>query len=356
MIPGVRDRLTDDQIAGIEAHVAKGNIRPQNHPEFPLRILNYTQQVQYKGEWDDYTTMCRGLIVDLDWNIVARPFPKFFNWGEWSLSKQFDYQRRTDFRATTKMDGSLGIGYWWEGEFHLATRGSFASEQAIRANQSLVPGRDFSGFPQDVTPLFEIVAPWNRIVLQYPEEDLVLLDVVSNYDGHSMFDYNSDWWYGTKVPTFDGGIDEIMAYEPESLEEGFVVTWSDGERAKFKVAEYVRLHRILTGTNSVRVWEALQDNKAWALMLDHTPDEFNQWVHKTAYEISTAHSDLKAKADEYFATLEPLAEVSRKEFALAATKTDIPDLLFAMLDGKDIDPLLWRRVKPAVTIPFVEEV
>jgi len=50
----------------------------------PLAILNYTQRCQFeRGAWNDTTRLCRGLIYRIDTEeVVARPFPKFFNYGQ----------------------------------------------------------------------------------------------------------------------------------------------------------------------------------------------------------------------------------------------------------------------------------
>ena len=34
------------------------------HPTLPLILYNYTDKTQYERQWDDVTTIARGLIVD----------------------------------------------------------------------------------------------------------------------------------------------------------------------------------------------------------------------------------------------------------------------------------------------------
>lgn len=52
------------------------------HENGELLIWNYTQRCQFDRIWDDVTMQCRGLITDVRGNIRARPFKKFFNFGE----------------------------------------------------------------------------------------------------------------------------------------------------------------------------------------------------------------------------------------------------------------------------------
>lgn len=152
-------------------------INVNKHPTTDLYIYNYTQKTQYERFWNNCTLACRGLIMDKDCNIVARPFQKFFNLGE------FENQvvPNESFEVYEKMDGSLGILYWIDNQAYIASRGSFVSEQAQVATEMLhtqyaeaIPLLDKSK-----TYLFEIIYPENRIVLDYGNErKLVLLAIV----------------------------------------------------------------------------------------------------------------------------------------------------------------------------------
>jgi RNA ligase len=108
-----------------------GLLYKQVHPTLPLTIWNYTETVQFEGKWDEITLMCRGLVTDDKGNIVARPFNKFFNIEEGK------YTPTENFEVWDKMDGSLGIVFWYEGQWIVATRGSFTSDQAIKGTELL---------------------------------------------------------------------------------------------------------------------------------------------------------------------------------------------------------------------------
>ncbi len=144
----------------------EGDVRVQVHPEFPeLRIYNYTEDVQFKNKWNKITLACRGLILNHETHeIVARPWEKFFNLGQ--MDNRIDSLAPVE--VTDKMDGSLGILYRLpDGEWAIATRGSFASEQAVEANKIWSESYSHLDIPEDSTFLFEILVPWNRIVVQY---------------------------------------------------------------------------------------------------------------------------------------------------------------------------------------------
>ena len=66
-----------------EKYIDSGLVSEKEHPTFPLLIYNYTPVCQFSKAWDEVTKMCRGLIVHKETReIIARPFPKFFNYEE----------------------------------------------------------------------------------------------------------------------------------------------------------------------------------------------------------------------------------------------------------------------------------
>jgi RNA ligase len=155
-------------------YIDSGLVNENEHPEFPLVLYNYTQECQFGKKWDDVTRMCRGLIVHKETNeIIARPFSKFFNYEEHvangdAMPNEIPY-------VYEKVDGSLGILYWFNGLPFIATRGSFSSDQAIWATQK-IREKDLSFVDKRYTYLFEIVYPENRIVVSYGDmKDLVFL-------------------------------------------------------------------------------------------------------------------------------------------------------------------------------------
>jgi RNA ligase len=250
----------------------------------------------------------------------------------------------------------LGILYHFDNAWHVATRGSFTSEQA-QAAQAMLKSYSLADIPTEgVTPLVEIIYPENRIVVDYgATRDIFLLAALSTATGNRL---NSFWWEGPRVNyltlTLAEAIESKTTTGTET--EGYVITFPDGEMAKIKLDEYVRLHRILTGTNAVRIWEALQDPDLWAILVEKVPDEFYQWVTITATDLSKSYRQIKHTAHREFEANRYLADTSRKDFALWAKDRPYNDILFRMLDGKDYDHNIWKRIKPEPTRPFREEI
>jgi RNA ligase len=123
----------------LDGLVEEGWLISQEHPTLDLTIYNYSQKTQFESNWTEWTLMCRGLVVNSKGDIVARPFSKFFNWEEVANT----IPASGSYEVYEKMDGSLGIFFWYADEktetLHpvFASRGSFTSDQAVKGWEML---------------------------------------------------------------------------------------------------------------------------------------------------------------------------------------------------------------------------
>jgi hypothetical protein len=78
------------------------------------------------------------------------------------------------------MDGSLGILFYYEDEWIMATRGSFTSDQAIKGLEIVKNNYFLDAFLREYAYLVEIIYPENRIVVDYRKEKVTFLSVVLN--------------------------------------------------------------------------------------------------------------------------------------------------------------------------------
>lgn len=141
---------------GLQAAVDAGLVSCRKHPTDELWILNYTPECQFSKSWSDVTLRCRGLIVDAEGTVVARPFRKFFNLSEHDSPELPDVPYGSPFTAYEKMDGSLGVIFHYNNKWQIATRGSFESEQA-KEGQKMLDDMDTSGMDKTMTYLVEII-------------------------------------------------------------------------------------------------------------------------------------------------------------------------------------------------------
>lgn len=323
-------------------------ISVQKHPGAGLFIYNYTAKAQYDRVWNEITLQCRGLILDADFNIVARPFKKFFNLEELPANEI----PGGPFEVYEKMDGSLGILYWLNDKPYIATRGSFISEQAKHGTKILQEtyAHTFKQLNKHVTYLFEIIYPGNRIVVDYGDkDDLILLAVADNETGVDLPLPEVGF---PIVKKYDGinDISQLTALNEEN-KEGFVVRFKSGLRVKVKFAEYLRLHRIITGVSNIVIWEHLSEGQPFEGLLEKVPDEFYEWVKKTIDDLKSQYDSILADCKKAFKQLE-----SRKETAFYFQAQKYPAVLFAMLDGKPYDKIIWKMIRPLYARPYKTEV
>lgn len=335
----------------IEELIAQKYISRQKHPDAELYILNYSQKCQYDRLWTTETLQCRGLIVDGNNNIVARGFKKFFNVEEVSPEEI----PNEPFEVFDKLDGSLAILYFVNGKPCIATRGSFTSTQSVEANRIL--NTKYKHVFHKLNPLWtyllEIITPSNRIVVDYGDmDDLVLLTAIHNDTGVETL---PDVGFPI-VKRFDGinDIEQLRGLE-EDNKEGFVIKFKDGFRVKMKFAEYVRLHRIVTGVSNVAVWEYLKDGKSFYELLEKVPDEFFRWLNQTKSDLERKFDDLKERAFEAYAECHSF---DKKTFALAVIEKykELSAVLFGIYNAKDYEKIIWKMIRPTWAKPFKTEI
>jgi RNA ligase len=228
-----------------------------------LILLNYTHQAQYSGRWNWIERTARGVILNRETgDVVALPFPKFFNWLEGGRCAKSHV-----VEATEKVDGSLGIMYMSSDGPRIATRGSFDGDQALWATDFLRRSHRHlcEQWGEDATLLFEIVYPDNQIVVDYGgREDLVLLGARDNRTGEDFF-----WFpylirlaarFDLSAPRFYNFNSWKSAMDARDNltkdEEGFVLRFADGQRFKFKGHAYLEAHRIISHLSFNRVLDA----------------------------------------------------------------------------------------------------
>lgn len=245
----------------LEAMEELGRIKVTRSPDRKLYIWNYTNKAQFANEWTDSERVCRGVITDVQGNIIARGMPKFFNEGDPRVG---EIEEDEPFWLFEKFDGSLGVSYLdCNGMPKIATRGSFTSDQANMANHLLytdayddVREMITKFAQQNQTALFEIIYPENKIVVDYGDDaKLVWLGHVVNATGRFYPNYR----WGIERVTLREGVPAIT-----SNKEGYVGVTDDGKMFKIKSEEYKTLHKTIFGLSNKSIWEILSQRDGYA--------------------------------------------------------------------------------------------
>ncbi|MFE2270584.1 RNA ligase [Streptomyces lavendulae] len=397
-----QDRLTlHDLLPAQElaAAIDAGHVTRKPHPELPLSIYTYTRTAQYEQIWNTVTTRCRGLVADdATGAVVALPLPKFFNVGEHGQGRPYAPALPDEpFEVYDKVDGSLAVVFHYADHWRVASKGSFISAQATWGQRRL-DTRDTTALVPGVTYLAEILYPQNRIVVDYGDRrDLVLLAA-----------YGPD---GTEVPLAEAAahwrdigsvvtvwpampLAELLALtESNTLPggdpatgtdaEGFVLRFASGVRAKAKLGEYVRLHRLLTRVTERDIWRSHGVQRFAGLpakqlaqglnctvadieeyggkpldeLLQQVPDEFDAWVRSVIERLDEEAARREREIDAAFAALAHLAG-DRGAFARAVREVPDPSVrpaLFLRLDGRSTELVSWRAVRPETSDPYTTD-
>lgn len=327
-------------------YIEKGLITERKHPSYDIFIYNYTQKCSYGRYWDNITLMCRGLILSSGGEIISNPFPKFFNVEELESPNLPDIPLEP-FQVYEKLDGSLGILYKTPYGFRISSRGAFASPQADVGSDMLYRHLEQHGnhFQDDLTYLFEIIYPDNKIVIDYGNRAEIVLLAVRETDTGKELPIESFLHLGfTIAKRYDGIKDYTRLKNLFSAEgkEGFVILFEGGMRMKIKFEEYIRLHKLLSGLTKRTVWECLSAGQNVDDFLKDFPDEEYIKIHAAEKKFLNKYLEIETTCKEQFRNDFP----DRKSAAKYILTCKYPSILFKMLDGKDYSDIIWKMLEP----------
>jgi RNA ligase len=360
------------------------------HPIFPYVIYSYTSKAQYLPKMPKVARICRGLIVNCETNeIVARPFPKFYNYGE--DGKSFDDLVIETVQIQDKLDGSLGIAYRGvDGKVYISTKGSFDSEQAEAGNAIL---RDkYPNFNPEagVTYLFEIIGQSSRVVVDYGGiSDLYLLARISIETGKTLD--GKGQWVGPEVRRYydleENLLDAVnLVVNGSSLDdisktidgadrlEGFVITINKEMRWKLKFPDYVVLHKLISNMDEATIFDyyvvqRYRDTYSLTelMRITHGPaehverilsaaDSFEEFLSGLPDEHYKAVYEFVEKLEERFSSVEKDVRERLKQFDLSVPRNEYAltilkepngrELLSYVVNPKKATVEVWRNMRP----------
>lgn len=216
------------------------------------------------ASWSDFNAPgakeMRGLtfVFNADGSLFKRYLllEKFFNLNQVPDTMYSEVKNLKIRSIANKEDGSIASFIKLpNGRVLGKSKMSVATDQAVgitrvySRNESVKRLVDWS-FDNDITAVFEYVAPSNRIVLRYDTEDLILLRLRNNLTGE-LLDLNDylDVIGDVKIAPFENGytLDELieLASYVEN-KEGWIVEFENGLLLKVKTDWYFKRHGILT--------------------------------------------------------------------------------------------------------------
>jgi hypothetical protein len=220
-------------------------------------------------DWDPEERFLRSVVVDENGYVVSCGWPKFGNYGEFlddTEKLKSDLESGAVVRFSHKEDGSLLIRSVINGEVILRTRGTISGGERGEDNTESYKEKFFrvaQKYPKildkewmtDRSLLFEYVAPSNRVVIQYKEEDLIFLGFVDH-----LLHIGS--WNEVEKMAEEGQLNIVRLHnlprDPMKLleiikiwkDEGVVARcYNDQVFVKIKSAHYLAQHRMRFSIN-----------------------------------------------------------------------------------------------------------
>lgn len=333
-------------------------------PEFVVLDKGDYQVIDYvyqdKETFDIPELMeCRGIKFDKYGKILARPFRKFFNYGE----RGCDLPAHRPHVITEKLDGSMIHPVKLERRlfFHTRKGHTDVAKQAERYVLSS-PQHNYQRFCLRMirdgwTPIFEYTGPNNRIVLRYEEEAMTLIAMRHTVDG-TLYPYPEMFSLAAayNIPVvkkvdiaLDGNVDAFVKHTRELIDaEGYVIYFEDGYMVKIKAEDYVLKHRALDDLGSKK--------KVMALCCQGFMDDVLPILSEPdAAELIEFNDKLQAEVTEIAQRAKTLAQsvkdgtLTRKTFALVYAPHLEPAWLagvaFGVMDGQHARSLVLKAMQ-----------
>jgi len=240
-----------------------------------LELFNYSSLCQFEQQWDLFSLISRGLILDpVQRQVIATPFPKFFNFNEGGIAIPDE-----PFTVSEKLDGSLGILFHHQGKWRITTRGQLSSPQGAWATAHLHDRVTISSLTPGTTYLVEIVYKENRVVISYDFEGLVLLaayDVSGRELSRAELEHAAAS-AGVKLAASVAcaSFDDLLGVAGKLTvhQEGFVIRFDGGLRIKLKGEAYCRVHKLICHCTPLALWEAMMHMEDLDAQRKELPEE-----------------------------------------------------------------------------------
>lgn len=288
-------------------------------------------ELQYHDFWHMYNGLfreCRGLVYDLEKHqIVALPFQKFFNIDEQEETSMENIRKMLKNAHTVefgnKLDGTLIIARWYEGELFSCTSGSLTEENVypLKYARKFLGNDDYTSLVKDFedwTCLFECISPNNQLVVVYSKEQYGLhLIGMRNVKTGELKSYSeikeiAKRYNVSVTEDYCMTFDDILASRKNfkhTEKEGYVM-YVDGILVKIKCDDYILLHKMMKKNISKNnIIKSVAQNTIDDMLASNDED-----VKKVIYETLQVISEYESKMEEKVRELLQNAPKEKREF------------------------------------------
>lgn len=322
------------------------------------------------SEDDKILRECRGITFSAaTGRIIARKYHKFFNLGERAETASDAINWSRPHVILEKLDGSMIVPVR-QGKYIRWHSKRGISETAMRAESFVARRPNYVDFADNIlaagnTPIFEWCSRKDKIVLDYPEDCLILTAVRDMVRGHYMS-------YGDmekisspysipivqRIDPAQNTTQQIINFiGDEENREGVVIRFDDGHMLKVKSDWYVQLHRVVS--NFVREYNVVR------VIIDDQMDDLKavlvQHKHPLAIDLDgyvvefwSCFNNIVAKSAQEYTRLREEFSGDRKGIATSEFMTKkasplIKMLVFKHCDGQDPAEVLLNHLRLKVS-------
>lgn len=308
-------------------------IKVNRHQNFTnLVCLKYSQlesPLEHK-----IVQQCRGIILNesQNWQIVSYPYNKFFNYGE-TQAANIDWDSSVVY---DKLDGSLMILYYYQGEWRVQSSGTADGSGPVNIAKFSFQQLFWQVWQQlgyqlpeavDYCFMFELMTPYNRIVVRQDKSDLVLHGVrnlKTLQEENPLVWANKTGWKAVTTYPLNNLAAIIKASETlDPMEsEGYIVCDDQFNRLKIKSLEYVAISHMREGFSTRKLLNIVLTNEGEEFL-----NYYPEW--KGLYnQIKIQYENLVQEITKTYRQYQDID--NQKDFALAIKHLPYAGTLFAL--------------------------
>lgn len=364
--------------------------------DFSKASLNYDQILVKNG--DRLAEQCRGMVIRPhlspqfwlacgDWksvtvgacDVLAWPMNRFYNHGD-AAGADVDWDD-PGLRVYEKLDGTMIVVYWdpLQGRWHAATRSVPEGDLPIRVGHAEIGDMTFSelffkvlcetravaeGKPfnlestdfdkvinlnKELTYVFELTTPFNRIIVKYDKPSVTLLAARHTATGKELPIESLRLRCVNRPKTWNmrspAALSAFVNSADPTLLEGVVVCDSQFRRLKIKNKAWVL-------ASKAKDLVTVSRRSALLAIIKGEIDDVLPLVEKDTSDelisMQCALRDYMRQIDANFAAFRAKAAGSRKDFALQVTSSgDWTSPYFNMWEGRAATALEWAQIAVA---------
>jgi len=221
----------------------------ESHPG--LYVLKYKKRVFYDALWNNFLEECRGTIVDTDFNIIARPFTKIYNFRVEEKSPILSND--TLVTAYRKVNGFMCSLTWANNDILVSTTGSTDSPYVVMAKEMMLKHACWQDWQLAVlgasgfTLMFEVCHPSDpHIVVEKPGMYFIGWRENSWESKVNGFECDEVWKIFAQdtlkchpVESYHMTVGELVEESKKTKTEGFVAYTANGQAFKIKSPYYL---------------------------------------------------------------------------------------------------------------------